>query len=523
MDGIAASPFAAHDRSSLLDFWGVYDAHYESVQSAAMGVALEHPEFGPLVRAMSVEQREEEDRRSRALLRDAIVDGKWERYAADTRSQGTAYAKLGVTFGGWYEVVTVFQRMLVPALVNAFAAEPARLSRAITAMLSFIDYAMTLIAEQYFRVNEEERLRSLIDSVEDYAIIMLDADGRVATWNAGARVLEGYEAHEIVGKHLSVFHTALERDAGKHETELRVASDEGRFEEEGWRVRKDGTQFWANVVVTPIRNGRGRLTGFAKVTRDLTERRRKEEELHALVQRLEERTSQLEEANAELDGFSYSVSHDLRAPLRAIDGFARVLLEDHAPRLDDDGKRVAHVICKNSQKIGKLIDDLLRFARLGRQALRVERLDMTAGVRRAAAEVLDPARSIDLRVAELPEAEADAALIQQVWANLLSNAAKYSRARAAPIIEVMGEHRNGESVYAVKDNGVGFDPQYKGKLFGVFHRLHPASEFEGMGVGLALVQRIVHRHGGWVKADGKVGEGATFSFALPRKDGADGT
>jgi len=509
--------FAALDRGALLDFWAVYESQYDRVQEAALSLAADHPEFGPLLRAMSPAQMAIENERSRDLLRRALVDGEWEAYIANTRSQGSVYAKLGVSFGGWYEVVRVLQHVLLPALVDAYGSTPPRLVGAIGAMMSFIDGAMTLIAEEYLRTKEEDRFRLLVEAIQDYAIFMLDARGIVTSWNAGARALKGYEAAEIIGKHFSIFYPPEDRLRGKPEEEIRAAATEGRWADEGWRLRKDGSRFWAYVVLTAIRNVHGDLVGFAKVTRDLTERVKAESDLQATVARLEERTRQLEEANAELDGFTYSVSHDLRAPLRAIDGFARVLIEDHGPLLDDEGKRTVQVICRNTQKMGQLIDDLLNFARLGRQEMRVAPLDMVALVNGAVDEVLDPARSIDVRVAKLPPAVGDAALIRQAWLNLLANAVKYTRPRSRAVIEVTGEAGPGEVVYAVQDNGVGFDPQYKNKLFGVFQRLHGASEFEGTGVGLALVQRIVRRHGGWVQAEGTPGEGAKFSFALPRR------
>jgi PAS domain S-box-containing protein len=526
----AAKPaFAVTHQRGLVDFWTVYEDRYDAVQDAAVALALGHPEFGPLIRAMPAEQMAEENRRSRDRLRAAIVDGRWEDYIVNTRAQGSQFATLGVSFSGWYEVVRIFQQVLVPSLLATYADDQARAAAAITAMMSFIDHAMTLIAEQYLRTTEEDRFRLLIESIRDYAIFMLDADGRVASWNRGARALKGYEEHEIIGKHFSAFYPAVDVERGKPQEVLRIASTEGRYEEEGWRVRKDGSVFWANVLVTAVRNGQGKLLGFAKVTRDLTERRRAEEareqieaELRDLVARLEDRSAQLERANAELDGFTYSVSHDLRAPLRAIDGFARVLLEDHAPQLDDDAKRVTGIIRKNTQKMGHLIDDLLSFSRLGRQEMRATSLDMAGLVRKAAAEVLEPGRALELRVGELPRAQGDPALILQVWVNLLSNAFKYTRGRSPATVEVTGEARTDEIVYAVKDNGVGFDVQYRKKLFGVFQRLHTASEFEGTGVGLALVQRIVQRHGGWVNAEGRLGEGATFSFALPSKEGPNG-
>jgi signal transduction histidine kinase len=238
-----------------------------------------------------------------------------------------------------------------------------------------------------------------------------------------------------------------------------------------------------------------------------------------LEQRVQERTGKLKEANMELEAFSYSVSHDLRAPLRAIDGFSRILAEDYAEKLDEDGKRVLNVIRSNTQNMGRLIDDLLAFSRLGRKQIEATPVNMSD----LANDVFQQLKSglanqkIQLNLASLPGATGDPALIRQVFVNLLSNAAKYSRPRAETVIEVNGRCENGDCIYSVKDNGVGFDMTYAQKLFGVFQRLHSVEEFEGTGVGLAIVQRIIHRHGGRVWAEGKVDEGATFYFSLPKE------
>lgn len=243
-----------------------------------------------------------------------------------------------------------------------------------------------------------------------------------------------------------------------------------------------------------------------------------------LEKRVEERTSKLKEANKELEAFSYSVSHDLRAPLRAIDGFSRILVEEFADKLDEDGKRVLEVIRSNTQNMGRLIDDLLAFSRLSRKQMEALPVDM----HQLADDVFKQLQSgladqnIQFNLAPLPATQGDPALIRQVFINLLSNAAKYSRSRTQTIIDVNGRHENGDCVYYVKDNGVGFDMTYAQKLFGVFQRLHSVEEFEGTGVGLAIVQRIIHRHGGRVWAEGKVDEGATFYFSLPKESKQDG-
>ena len=236
-----------------------------------------------------------------------------------------------------------------------------------------------------------------------------------------------------------------------------------------------------------------------------------------LEQRVVERTAQLEASNKELESFSYSVSHDLRSPLRAIDGFARILEEDYGGKLDDEGRRLFRVVRDNSRKMGQLIDDLLEFSRLGRKPLSTTEVDMKRLVEQAFGELRTPdERPPGLAIEALPPARGDAVLLKQAWANLLGNAIKFSGKREAPVIEVTGHENGAENVYCVKDNGAGFDMRYYDKLFGVFQRLHSSAEFPGTGVGLAIVQRVVSRHGGRVWAEGKVGEGATFYFSLPK-------
>ena len=230
-----------------------------------------------------------------------------------------------------------------------------------------------------------------------------------------------------------------------------------------------------------------------------------------LEQRVQERTALLNATNRELEAFTYSVSHDLRAPLRAVDGYARMLEEDYAERLDDEGRRLLAVVRDSSRRMGRLIDDLLGFARLGRQVPAKHSLDMTALAREVGAEVGGP-----IEVAALPSTTADRALLRQVWVNLIGNAVKYSSKRPAPRVEVGGREEAGECVYWVRDNGAGFDMRYAAKLFGVFQRLHREDEFPGTGVGLAIVERIVARHGGRVWAEGRPDDGACFYFALPR-------
>lgn len=243
---------------------------------------------------------------------------------------------------------------------------------------------------------------------------------------------------------------------------------------------------------------------------EIAERIRAEAEISNLNADLQRYTVELENANKELEAFSYSVSHDLRAPLRAINGFSRILLKDFAPQLTSDAQRYLQMVQANAQQMGCLVDDLLAFSRLSRAALKKQLVDFGAMVPEIITQFADEQRQIEISIGELPACEADPSLIKQVWINLVANAVKYTRHQEVAQISIGAEDR----VYFVKDNGVGFDMQYAHKLFGVFQRLHRAEDYEGTGVGLAIVQRIIHRHGGQIWAQAEVNHGATFYFTL---------
>lgn len=237
-----------------------------------------------------------------------------------------------------------------------------------------------------------------------------------------------------------------------------------------------------------------------------------------LCQRIKDRTAALEQVNAELEAFAYSVSHDLRAPLRAIDGYSHMLLDEHAAALDDEGRRLLNTVRFNALRMGRLIDDMLSFSRMSRREMAAMAVDMTRLAQDAAAELQAavPERSLRFEIAELPPAQGDRDMLRQVLVNLLSNAVKFTRVRDEAVIEVGGTATADGATYYVKDNGVGFDMKYVDKLFGVFERLHAQKDYEGTGIGLAIVKRIVVRHGGRVWAESKEGGGTVFHFFLPR-------
>ena len=289
-----------------------------------------------------------------------------------------------------------------------------------------------------------------------------------------------------------------------------------------FRIRRaDGVFRWFKTRAIPFRDNDGQLVKWFGSNTDIDDSKRGEQELRELNAELDGRVTQrtiaLEAANRELEAFSYSVSHDLRAPLRSIDAFSQILLNEYAAPLDAEGRRILGIVLRNVKQMGALIDDLLAFARVTRKELDRRHVDMTSLARSVADELraVEPDRAIVIDIGSLVDAPGDGALLRQVWANLLGNAVKFSRPVEAPRVEVRSDQLDGEYRYTVRDNGVGFDPTYVDKLFKPFSRLHPTAEFEGTGIGLAIVARIVGRHGGRVWAEGTPGTGATFGFALP--------
>jgi|GEM_PF-642658 len=368
-------------------------------------------------------------------------------------------------------------------------------------LLALEDVTERLEAEEML-----ERRALLLESMSE-AVIAGDLDYRIHEWNAAAERLFGWTAAEVRGRRIEEVLEVRGIDRERARSEIRA----GRTMQITLRVRhRTGRWLELEASSMPVKTG-GAATGFVSVLHDVTDR-------HRLEQEALQRVNDLQVVNRELESFSYSVSHDLRAPVRAIAGFARLLEEDHAASLDAEGLRLLQVVRRNAQRMGMLIDDLLAFSRTGRQAITLEDVDMRALALEAAddASRAEPDREYDLRIGTLPRAAADKSLIGQVWQNLLANAVKYSRGRSPAVIEVSGDTTENEHVYRVRDNGVGFDMRHAGKLFGVFERLHAPSQFEGTGVGLALVDRIVRRHGGRAWAEAAPDKGATFHFSLPK-------
>jgi PAS domain S-box-containing protein len=370
----------------------------------------------------------------------------------------------------------------------------------------------TLMAEharKESRRSDEQRfqLAAIVESSGD-AIIASTLDEHIRSWNKGAERLFGYTEEEVIGQPLSLL---LPSGCEAKEPALlaRLAKGEAVAPFETRRRRKDGSDLDVSVTISPVRDSGGDLVGASIAARDISEWKRAE----ANVLSAREAT---EAANRELEAFNYSVAHDLRAPLRGIDGFSQLLLEDYGGVLDAEGQHYLRRVRDAAQHMGRLIDSLLGLARLTRVNVRRERVDLS-GLARATADGLkesEPDRVVEFVIGDGFTEKGDGALLGAAIENLLNNAWKFTRNQPNARIEFGSTQDGGQTTYFVRDNGAGFDMAFASKLFGVFQRLHTTSEFEGTGVGLATVQRIVRRHGGRVWGEGKVGEGACFHFTF---------
>ena len=351
--------------------------------------------------------------------------------------------------------------------------------------------------------DSEERLHMLIEGVRDYAIFLLDRDGKVASWNAGAERLKGYHAGEIIGRDYALFFTPEDRESGKPRRLLDEANSQGRVEDEGMRVRKDGSRFWADAVITALQDPDGRPRGFAKITRDVTERRQREKVI--------------EDKNAEMERFIYTASHDLKSPVVTVKTFLGFLRQDMVSADRERIEKDLDYIRSAADKMGSLLDDLLLMSRVGRVVSEPVLVPFREVVEEALGAVAGGVAEsgVDIQVADAAVMlYADRKRLSEIWQNLIDNAIKYRGGQASPRIEIGVETRGSDTVFFVRDNGMGVDPRHKDKVFGLFEKLDVKSD--GTGLGLALVKRIVELYKGkiWLESEGS-GKGTCFYFTLP--------
>ncbi|MBS1684230.1 MAG: PAS domain S-box protein [Bacteroidetes bacterium] len=416
--------------------------------------------------------------------------------------------------GGTYGVLCVSHLVTDTAKVNLKISE--------------LNYDLQEKSEMLRR--NEEQYQKMIAEVQDYAIILLDTDGTIRNWNMGASKIKGYTAEEIVGKNFRLFYSEQDRKNQLPEQLLGLAQKNGRATHEGWRVRKDGSRFWGSVVITALHDTDGRVVGFSKVTRDLSERKIAEEQLKAKNKQLEANNEMLKAKNKELRAFNHVASHDLQEPLRKIRTFANMILDPEAQTTEERKKELLQRIITSSKNMQQFIDDLLIYSKAHDVSSQYEDVDLNKIVERVKEEAINPDESgqITISIPHLPHIHAVSVQMYQLFQNLIGNSIKYAQPGQPVKIDINYSQVPGSAIVhghpdtgayyhliTVTDNGIGFEQEYAEKIFEPFQRLHAKSQYFGSGVGLAICKTIVKNHAGIIYATGEPEKGATFYVALP--------
>jgi PAS domain S-box-containing protein len=355
--------------------------------------------------------------------------------------------------------------------------------------------------------HSEDRFRLLVEGVQEYAIFMLDTEGRVTTWNVGAERLKGYRVEEILGQSFSAFYPLEARD--KPARLLRTAAERGRVEDEGWRVRRDGTRFWANVIITALHDSSGKLVGFSKIVRDLTARKEAEEAIRA-------QAVELARSNADLQQFAYVASHDLQEPLRMVTSYMQIIADQFEGKLGADADECIGFAVEGAQRMRQLITGLLAYSRIGTGGQQPAHTDSSAVLEEARANLEMAIREAGATITSdpLPSVMADASQMLQLFQNLVANAVTF-HGKTPPEVHVSAKRNGSGWVFSVADNGIGIAPEHYERIFVIFQRLHDRLEYKGTGIGLAICKKIVERWGGKIWVESQRGSGSTFYFTIP--------
>jgi PAS domain S-box-containing protein len=377
----------------------------------------------------------------------------------------------------------------------------------------------------------EEKYHHMFNEIQDYAILFLNNEGIIENWNKGAEKIKGYKAEEIIGRNFEIFYTKDDRIGKLPQKLIHEAAKNGRAFHEGWRVRKDGSTFWGNIVITALHNNKGDIIGFSKVTRDLTEKKIADDELRKYARELEQKNEELEKINKDLESFTYVASHDLQEPLRKIQAFADRIIEKEK-NLSNSAKDMFTRIQSAAGRMQELIQALLSFSRTNTAPRVFVQTDMNILMQEVIASLSDNIheKHATVHVDPLPIMNVIPFQLNQLFVNLISNSLKYSRSGTDLVIHISFDIVKGYEItdspvlndasyykISIRDNGIGFDQKYSAKIFELFQRLHGKSEFSGTGIGLSICKKIAENHYGFILAQGKVNEGAVFSLYIPIK------
>tara|TARA_Y100001980_G_C14556878_1_gene352181 strand:- start:31869 stop:33488 length:1620 start_codon:yes stop_codon:yes gene_type:complete len=520
---------------SLEAYNGFMDKNHVIINNKLRNYLVDDPTFGPLIKAQTPEEQKAQQAHSRKLEREAILENKWQAHADHLLNQGITYARLGLKFADWFRVVKQYRDLALPYMMDEYKHDLDALSKVLDGMNKMVDLGLSIIAESYILekntiIKEEQkekefvqkaleksesRFQALFENSPDH-IFMVNREGIIEFINHVAPELK---KEEVVGANLLDFQSKESR--AKVENALNYTFETGKATTYDTEAVLNGVSRYYASSVAPIFVG-SEVVSVAVISRDNTERVTAEMEVRKLnrelEQRVEERTATLMTINQELESFTYTVSHDLRAPIRAIDGFTKILVKKLEGRIDEKEKHYLDCVLDGSKKMGMLIDDLLSFSRMGRIEKRVTTFSMQDLFQQVFEDltVSHDKNTIDFTMEPLPEIRGDREMFRLAIGNLLGNAIKYSSTRDISTIKVGSNDENGQTVFSVSDNGVGFEMEYQNKIFEIFQRLHDEDEFEGSGVGLAIVKKVITRHGGKLWVSSELDKGTTFYFSIPK-------
>jgi PAS domain S-box-containing protein len=555
--------FGPEEMPQLTDLWRCLQDNYDAVMARMEASSMGDPAFAAAVRATPPDLLALQQRDVRKTL-DRGFSGQWQLYADGLRASGAMYARSGVALNAWMDRSAAFARELHPHLVHTYGREPERLIRVLQVLNRLANRMLATMADAYFQVKKHELQHSersratfahrnekleaesikeelreseelygmLVKNIRQFAILTLDPDGNITSWNEAAEKLKGYTAAEVLGKHFTLFYPPGSAAAGVLERELAVALREGRFEGEGWRVRKDGTQFWANVTITPLYDAAGKHRGFGKVTRDFTERHAvelalmaSEDQLRAAAVALERQNKQVLEASRMKSEFLANMSHELRTPLNAIIGFTELIHEGVVKPDSPEFPEFLGDILASSHHLLHLINDVLDLSKIeaGKLEFRPERLDLATVVPEVIGVLLSSATKASIEAgteiaADLRDLYLDSSRFRQLLYNYLSNAIKFTAPGGRIDVRLLDESATTLRL-EVADTGIGIAPADVPRLFTEFQQLDAgyAKRHAGTGLGLALSKRIVEAQGGSVGVRSEVGKGSVFFAILPKR------
>ena len=513
--------FSAEDVETLKHYFEFNKRYYDKVNEELQPVLIEHPVFGPIVKAQTPEQQKAQNERSLELQRKAIYEGKWEEYANDLITQGIMYARMNISYSDWYGLIKIYKDHLIPHIKKDFPQSEEAISF-IDGLTMFIDYAMYGIAEAYFTEKnniiraKEARFRAIFENSADH-IMLIDKNKTIAMIN---RLTGEFKEEDVIGK------SVLEFQVPENVEVLRKAID-NVFENKVPIIYEteylmDDKKVYFSSSISPIFNAEGEVENIVFISRDVTAQKISElkiKDINATLEiKVNQRTEELKKTNSELEQFAYVASHDLREPLRTISNFVSLFQHQYQGKLDTRADEYLSFISASTKRMETLIKDLLDYSRVGKTDLD----KTTVNCETILNEVLhDLSNSIEenkakVHIGSLPTINGYPSEIKSLFQNLISNAVKFKEKDRDPEIYIAAKKQKKEWLFSVRDNGIGIENQYFNKLFVLFQRLHSKEKYAGTGIGLVQCKKIVELHGGKIWVESEYGKGSTFYFTIPQ-------